>query len=144
MSHPRAILKYMNESTDITSNCIQKVLGFKPYFENKTNDFYKMSEGSLIDPFIYSDKVEEFIRVLYVCNFVQGFDWTSWQDKAAEYVNDKHLLDEADIQTIIKLLTTHIRRDRFSSGHLASMIDNGHIAEILKRLDTINRFGDIK
>lgn len=36
-----------------------------------------------------------------------------------------------------KLLTTHVRKERFCSGHLAGMIENGHILALLKRLAAI-------
>jgi hypothetical protein len=36
-----------------------------------------------------------------------------------------------------KLLTTHIRADRFIEGHLAGVLENGHIVAVLRRLRTI-------
>ena len=36
-------------------------------------------------------------------------------------------MDAADIETIRKLLTTHVRKDRFCEGHLGLMHSNGHL-----------------
>lgn len=73
-------------------------------------------------------------RSLIANNFQQPFDWGSLQGEAERLVDDAELLKRCDLQTCVKLLTLHLRKDRFCGGHLASMIECGHIARILKRL----------
>jgi len=82
---------------------------------------------------------QEFIKTLYACNFIQPFDWGSWQDEAAKYIDYPHLLDSAALETVIKLLTAHVRKERFCNGHLAWVISNGHLLKILKRLSEIRK-----
>lgn len=54
----------------------------------------------------------------------------NWQNEAQHFVQHPELLNNADISTLQKLLTTHVRKERFCSGNLAQMIDNGHLQAI--------------
>ena len=72
-------------------------------------------------------------------NFIQEFDWTLWHDEAEKYQKYPELISGADLEIIIKLLTTHVRADRFCTGHLANMLDNGHLLQILQRLAEIKK-----
>lgn len=127
-----------SEITEISVENIEKALEYLPYFEDANNNFFHLSKASSLDPYVYNIKVQEFIRTLYDSNFIQSFDWVAWQDKAEKFTTDDSLIKDADITTIIKLFTTHIRKERFCSGHLACMIGNGHILQLLKRLKTIS------
>jgi hypothetical protein len=129
----------------ITPHDVDAVLQYLSYFANPNNKFYEIDESPLnmpnilnIEPYIYSEKVSEFIRTLYRCNFIQEFDWIS-SDECEKYQKDPHLIGDINLETIIKLLTTHVRADRFVSGHLVSVIDNGHLLKILQRLAEIRK-----
>jgi O-acetyl-ADP-ribose deacetylase len=129
----------------ITPHDVDAVLQYLPYFADPTNKFYEIDKGSFsepsvinIEPFIYSQKVSEFITTLYHCNFIQEFDWTSY-DETEKYKKHPILIGDADLEIIIKLLTTHVRADRFCSGHLASVLDNGYLLKILQRLAEIRK-----
>jgi hypothetical protein len=74
---------------------------------------------------------------LYEEGFIIDFDWPKWQDQAEQYYSKPELLKTADIVTVQKLLTTHIRKERFCDVHLACMIKNRHISAILHRLKDI-------
>lgn len=90
--------------------------------------------------FIHGDVVTEFIQVLYDNNWVtSAFDWTEWQESAEKYVESPDAIESADAVTIQKLLTTHVRADRFCEGHLASMFESGHILALLHRLQAIRK-----
>ncbi|MFZ3135993.1 MAG: DUF6508 domain-containing protein [Thermodesulfovibrionales bacterium] len=130
----------------ITPHDVDAVLQYLTYFANPNNKFYEIDKSPLnipniltIEPYIYSHKVSEFITTLYRCNFIQEFDWTSWHDECEKYQKDPHLIGDINLETIIKLLTTHVRADRFVSGHLVSVIDDGHLLKILQRLAEIRR-----
>jgi hypothetical protein len=43
----------------------------------------------------------------------------------------------ADLLTLRKLLTLHVRGDRFVEGHLASVLESGHVTDILERMQQI-------
>jgi len=118
---------------------IDKILEYLPYFKDKTNSFYTIENGNFYDPYKYAPKVNQFIELLYQHNFIISFDYPSWQKEAIKYINDPKLLESADLLTLQKLLTLHVRKERFCSGHLAEVIDEGHIVKILERLKEIER-----
>ncbi len=65
------------------------------------------------------------------------FNWGEWQEEAQRYIADPEALQQADLLTLRRLLTTHLRNDRFVEGHLASMMENAHITAILRRMSDI-------
>src|SRR3990170_8492381 len=126
-----------SDISEISIENIEKVLEYLSYFEDANNDFFHISKELSLDPYIYNIKVQEFIKILYAGNFIQSFDWVAWQDEAEKFATNEHMLKNADLTIIIQLFTTHIRKERFCSGHLACMIGSGHILQLLKRLKTI-------
>lgn len=88
--------------------------------------------------FSYSEEVLAFIQACYENDWVDSaFNWVEWQDDALRYWDSPDLLADASPQTLQRLLTVHLRKDRFVEGHLASAIENGHLAAILHRLQHI-------
>ena len=78
------------------------------------------------------------MQILYANDWVTPeVDWVQWQDVAVEYVDLQEKIDSADVLTLKKLFTTHVRKDRFCEGHLATMLENGHIVALLRRLKEI-------
>src|SRR5262245_23575231 len=85
--------------------------------------------------FKFSEPVSEFQRALYDNGWItSSFNWPDWQETAQEYVEKPEKLGSADAETIQKLFTTHVRKERFCEGHLAAMFENGHIVALLRRL----------
>jgi len=82
----------------------------------------------------YHPDVIALMDALNECGFVQSFDWPAWKPEAEKFISTPQLVRGADIETCIKLITTHIRAERFSDGHFAEMVRVGHILEILRRL----------
>ena len=98
---------------------------------------WKVVEGHLWW-FNFDEIVMEFIQVLDDNDWVTPqFDWGEWQESATRYIESREMVESADAVTIQKLLTTHVRADRFCEGHLASMFENGHIVAVLRRLKVI-------
>ena len=52
-------------------------------------------------------------------------------------MNDEKLLEKGDLETLRKLFTTHVRKDRCYEGHLDCMFECGHITAILERLQQL-------
>jgi hypothetical protein len=113
---------------------IDAVLAFLPYFERLDNVKYNIDSASTLDPYTYSDGVREFVQTLHDRELVLAFDWPEWQHRAGLFVEKPELLEDASLDTLVRLLTTHVRKDRFDAGHLAAMIECGHILAILVRL----------
>jgi hypothetical protein len=125
----------------ITAKQIDAILPFLDRFE--AADFsagsWELPEGQF-PWFNLEDVVIEFQQALNDNEWVTpAFDWTEWQQSAQEFVNSPKKVERADTATIQKLFTTHVRKDRFCEGHLASMFENGHIVALLRRLKTIQR-----
>lgn len=121
----------------MTVKSLDRILAFLSFFESKDSKFYEVrTDVSLFEPYVYTSKVNEFINILYSEEFIIPFDWSAW-DEGIKFIEQPDLLESADFTTLKKLLTVHIRQERFCSGHLAAMIDQGHILAILKRLKQI-------
>lgn len=119
----------------ITIAALDRVLSYLPVFERQPRELYEVHlEPVTLDPYSYSAEVNQFILTLYQEGFVVQFDWPSWQHKAKEFVNHPDRIQTAGLETIQQLLTTHVRAERFCSGHLAHTIQTGHILAVLHRL----------
>jgi len=122
----------------ISSEGIDRLIELIPFFEDHKSDFGTF--GSIEDDVIVmqgcdlSKKAWKFWRVCHDAGLIQDFDWPSWQSEAKKLVADEKKLAQADMEAVGKLITTHIRKDRFCDGHLLSVMESGHIAKILRRL----------
>jgi hypothetical protein len=140
------LTNYGVDANKLTSQDIDAVLQYMSYIADPKANFYKTDKGLFseptainIEPSVHSPKLSEFLSTLYRCKFIQDFDWTKWHDEADKYRNNPNLLNNADLEVIIKLLTAHVRADRFIDGHLAEIIDSGHLLRILQRLAEIRK-----
>ncbi len=117
---------------------ILAVLEFLPVFEqsNFSAGEWKSEEG-VFAHYNYSEVVLRFEQALYNNGFIQPFNWSIWEE-GKRLVDHPELLQRANLQTLGKLLTAHVRAERFSDGHLAAMFESGHIHHILKRMKEIS------
>ena len=121
----------------LTNEKLDAVCKYLPYFESKDftpGAWENMGEEDTASFYNYNDMINEFIYELYEQGFIIGFNWPKWQSEAMKYQKDPDLIDSADLLTIQKLLTLHIRKERFQEGHLAEIIKSGFLQKILKRL----------
>ena len=124
----------------ISNKQIDAILQFLDVFE--ADDFVSgqwHSEKGSMPWFEQSEEVGRFVQALYDNGWIVSFDWTAWQKEAARYVESPELLISADLETIQKLLTTHVRKERFCEGHLAGMFRSGHVVAMLRRLREIRQ-----
>lgn len=78
--------------------------------------------------------VSRFMDACYKNGFVVKFDWEHWEAEALALESDPARLQNADRATLRRLLTWHVRQNRFARTHLASKIASGHILALLRRL----------
>lgn len=123
---------------------IKAVLEFLPIFESPDFVFGEWRGGERVEDgvitmpyFALSDEASRFHSMLYDRGFIRPFNWGEWKDEAERYVNDPTAVQQADLETVCKLFTTHVRQDRFCEGHLAAMYDCGHLVAVLHRLRNI-------
>ena len=87
--------------------------------------------------FCYSSDVTNFITTLYEDSWIYDFNWGKWHSEALAFYRDSSKLASASVEQLQKLLTFHVRKDRFVEGHLAAMLEEGHILAILRRIAEI-------
>ena len=90
-----------------------------------------------IGPYKYSNIADKLISCIYKAELLFLFDWTEWKKEAEWICGDPELIRKADLMTVRKLLTLHVRKERFCEGHFASMCENGVILLILKRVKVL-------
>lgn len=124
----------MKRKAIISGAIIDSLLAYLPRFEIPSVRHYELTTKLSLDPYAYSLDVDEFVTALYETGFIYEFDWPTWLRSEGRQYLLPGALAEADLETLRKLLTAHVRQDRFCSGHLASILDSGHFVEILRRL----------
>jgi hypothetical protein len=119
---------------------LKAVTAFLPIFEAITPDDFAHLVGSsetgprpVIGHLEYHPAVYEFTEVCYANGLVLGFDWGAWSYRARRYMENPNLVKAASLETCLKLLTTHLRAERFCDGHLAEVLRSGHITAVLRR-----------
>jgi hypothetical protein len=85
--------------------------------------------------YAFSEEANRFISALG--KLVIVFDWPAWKEEATTLMENPDALRKADLPTLRKLITTHLRAERFNEGHLAAQFENGHLLGILERLREI-------
>jgi hypothetical protein len=107
--------------------------GFEPV--TKWNGGDKGTDGSYQLPWPdYNPVVEEFYRqVASEC----WLDYSYRPEEAARMLQDQEFIKSATLPQIKTILTFCLRGERFSDGHWADMIQQGHIRRILERLSQI-------
>jgi len=108
---------------DITNDDIDKLLEYQTAIKFESH--------------LWTEKELEAFRSELLRKWVRGYDWTKWQEKAISYYKNPELLKEADLVDIVKLITLHVRKEKFCGGHLLDMIQSGHMNKILGRIRKI-------
>lgn len=121
---------------------IEALLPFLPLMESRHAGEWRGGEkgpdGVISMPYFeYSDAVLSFMRACAGNGWIEVFAWPAWAETARRLHDDPAALASADVPTIRKLLTLHIRNDRFNEGHLAAMVEDGHLAAVLRRLEQL-------
>jgi len=131
----------MNNPPEISKENITAILKYISVFEAEGFEPGEMVADRGMPWYSNSDEVLNFVQELYDNNIIYSFDWPAWQDEAEKLYNDPDALASANLDTLRKLLTVHVRKDRFSEGHLAGVIRDGHMLAILKTLEELG--GDV-
>jgi hypothetical protein len=94
----------------------------------------KQADGTYTMPYPdYDPLIEEFYRT------VSGswLDYNYNPEQAYQMLKDENLVKTASLSQIRTMLTFCVRGERFSDGHWAEMIAQGHIRRLLERLNEI-------
>ena len=72
-----------------------------------------------------------------------GFDWGEWEPVQSRRFESPEVAAEADVETLKRLMTAHLRTHRFVGGHLDRMEEEGVLAAIVDRLGELAEAGQI-
>ena len=133
-------------NTSLHRRQIELVTKFLPLFEAiEPENFARVIESPdstkeqfVLGHFQYHPAVSEFIEACYSTGLVQSFDWCAWQHQGRRYMNDPNLVGSARLATCIKLITAHLRFERFCDGHIEDVLRSGHMIAILRRLKKLS------
>ncbi len=106
------------------------------FFTADDFSFGAMRHGQAMPMYDFSDHASRFIDDMYTLGWVKtDFDWPTWArtPEAQRLVNDAEALKTASAEDLARLLTAHLRQDRFCEGHLGEMFDTGHLTAIVVR-----------
>ncbi|MGC9435019.1 MAG: DUF6508 domain-containing protein [Methanomicrobiales archaeon] len=123
-----------DESEPLSPDDIAAVPAFFPEF--KDPDFSPgcvVEEEGVFPWFEHGPSVSAFLRTLYTRNVIVMFDRTGWRNETLNYYHRPDHLETADPATLRRLLTPHVRKDRYCEEHLVWMFEGGHIVAILRR-----------
>lgn len=94
----------------------------------------KQKDGTVTMPYPdYDPLVEEFYRAVSGGWLDAGYN----PEQAYQMIQDEDLIKAASLSQIKTMLTYCVRGERFSDGHWAEMIAQGHIRRLLERLNVI-------
>lgn len=125
----------------ISLDDMDALLRFLPIFESRHFSFGKVVPCKKTAPreftAAYADlcpEAVEFEQALYDHSWVIGFDWGAWSQEARSYELDPEKVKRADLLTLRKLLTSHVRADRFCEGYFLRVLQSGLTTAILRRI----------
>ena len=137
-----SVLDPMKENELPTMEEIEKLTAYLPrlYSEGfvpveRWDGGEQQNHGSFTVPYPhYNPVVEEFFRLVSSGGWL---DTAYNPEQAYQMLKDENEIKTASVPQIKAMLTFCVRGERFSDGHWAQMIEEGHIRRLLERLDEI-------
>lgn len=80
------------------------------------------------------DEINNFFTALDATDFIEIFDYNKWVKSIDFDINSSKELANLDFETLRKVITYHVRIDRFIEGHLEELIKNGYFLNFIKVL----------
>jgi hypothetical protein len=104
----------IEDLSDITNEDLDRLVGFLPFIKNDSHRWTE--EGYLSDT-----RLQAFYQEL-LRKWVRPCNWPEWKTQGMAYYKNPDLLKKAELHEVVKLITLHVRQDRFAEGHLLSVI----------------------
>lgn len=86
---------------------------------------------------------DALIATMSTSNFIAPFDWQAFIATLGRPADDPAVLQDADLDTIRRLMTAHVRTDRFVGGHLDRLTASGYIDTAMTRLRELLTAGQV-
>jgi len=79
--------------------------------------------------------IQEFVRMAYDEGWVASFDWSKWSQtpEGQAIVHDREAIARATPEQLTKVLTAHLRADRFFEGSLEEAFKDGILLAAAER-----------
>ncbi|MBU1014808.1 MAG: hypothetical protein KKG99_17575 [Bacteroidetes bacterium] len=125
------------EIPEIAPEEIKKILEFKSVIES---DSINKALSATNEPYEFyeEENITQFLQQLDISGFNLIFDYQAWlEEQSYEKLSDLDFLQKADLDTLRKLMTAHIRTERFLTGHLKEQFGNGYMAIFFARLEEL-------
>ena len=124
----------------LTEADFEAILRFLPIFEEEGFEAGEWLHVEAEPPFLaHGAQADAFIRALYGQHWIlPGFDWAAWGNEMGMTPDEwLEYLPTAPLEDIRKLLTAHVRNDRFCGGHLAGVFESGEMTAIMRRVKAL-------
>jgi hypothetical protein len=128
------------DSSLITHEGVDALLRFLPYFVNIKGHYgtETKNDNDGLGNAMLTKEATEFCEACYENKFVQDFNWSEWSQSRQKLISSGDGIEDLDLADIGRLLTAHIRGDRFCDGRLLAVMHSGQMTRILKRLVVLN------
>ncbi len=107
--------------------------GFKPVIKWRGGE--KQSDGAITFPWPEYDEVVH--RFVSVASQPEWRDPSYLSNQMASTFEDPTIIDNADLNQLKTILTYFVRGERFIDGHWETMIQQGYICRLLRRLQEL-------
>lgn len=122
----------------LSNDALEEILSFQEEILDKNRLAISPNESMNV---IEDRTFLSFLDALNYTGFVESFDYISWakeRNKATDSVEDAAAeVDEADLEELRKLMTMHIRIERFSEGHIQKLYEAGFFNRFFDRLNKL-------
>jgi hypothetical protein len=131
-----------DSTAHVTRFEIARVLSYLPALEamrRSADDAPPTRRGmdAVVDP--EPEVVKRFRQDLYDSGLIlYDFDWIQWE-REHRVCSDVDAISRADLETLRKVLTAHVRADRYFAGHLADVCQRGIIPAAVRRMAAVTR-----
>ncbi len=79
--------------------------------------------------------IPELVNDLKLHQSLLFFDWAAWHKEAYRLLSERKLIDEADRDTTVRLVTFLVRSDQYRPGTLSRAVRRGSALAVLRRLE---------
>lgn len=124
----------------LSDGAIEEILAFRDQVEQKTENVSRSVEH---DTNIMEDRsFIAFLDALNYTGFVETFDYTAWAGQRSQkkdmLENSAEELKNMDLEELRKLITMHLRIERFVEGHMQKLFKEGFFHAFFSRLEMLN------
>ncbi|WP_340200807.1 DUF6508 domain-containing protein [Ascidiimonas sp. W6] len=82
-----------------------------------------------------------FLGMLEHSGFTEVFDWGTWIESiGVDNLNSTDYLEKANLETLRKLMSAHLRMERFYAGHIQKLFTSNYMNKFFQRLETFQNY----